>query len=409
MNSRSYPTQFVASIQTNLKKVCVDIPHRHVGSTGNRAATDYFAYKLEQSGFAVETREFDCIDWTYGDVTLVAGEQDFVAYPSPYSLSCALNAELVAAATVDDLRGLDVNGRILLLHGDLTQEQLMPKAFPFYNPDHHQQMIALLEAKQPAAIIAATGRNPELAGAWYPFPLFEDGDFDIPSVFMKDVDGTRLLPYVGSTIHLDMASQRIPARSCNVIGRKGNNPDKRLVICAHIDTKKDTPGALDNGTGVAILLGLAELLADYAGELMVEIVALNGEDYYSAPGQLDYLAQNADALDAILLAINMDLAGAKDAPTFYSLFGLPQGLETAVRAVITKPDFAEGPQWYQSDHSIFIQNGRPAIAITSANFMALSTHVTHTAKDTIELVDVPKLAEICYTLNDVVVQLDAEM
>ena len=405
MIKRTNQDPLTVSIQTHLQRLCVNIPHRHVGSAGNRAATDYFDCKIRQFGFEVATREFDCIDWVHGDVQLMVAGESFTAYPSPYSLCCELQAPLMAASTVDELRELEVNGRILLLHGTLTQEQLMPKAFPFYNPEHHQKIIALLEEKQPGAIIAATGRNPELAGGWYPFPLLEDGDFNIPSVFMKDVDGEQLLQHAGSQIHLEIASQRIPSRSCNVIARKGANPHKRLVICAHIDTKKDTPGALDNGTGVTILLGLAELLSDYEGEMTVEIVALNGEDYYSAPGQLDYLSQNAETLDSILLAINMDLAGAKDTPTIFSLFGLPEELETAVRTHFTQSNFEEGPQWVQSDHSIFIQNGRPAIAITSANFMELSTTVTHTAKDIIDLVDVQKLVDISYILRDFVNQL----
>ena len=396
---------FTDAIQAHMQRLSVQIPHRHVGSAGNRAATDYFECIINQFGFDVATREFDCIDWVHEEATLAIDGKSFTMHPSPYSLSAELNAPLVAAATVEELKGIEVNGRILILHGDLTKEQLMPKAFPFYNPKHHQQIISLLEEKQPAAIIAATGQNPELAGAWYPFPLFEDGDFDIPSVFMKDVDGERLLPHVGTSGHLRIPSQRIPARSCNVIARKGTNPDKRIVICAHIDTKKDTPGALDNGTGITILLGLAELLNDYTGELMVEIVALNGEDYYSAPGQLDYLAQNAEKMDSILLAINMDLAGAKDTPTIFSLFGLPEKLETAVSPHFKQQNMVEGPQWYQSDHSIFIQNGRPAIAITSENFMQLSTEVTHTAKDIIDLVDMQKLADISLTLKNIVYQL----
>ena len=34
------------------------------------------------------------------------------------------------------------------------------------------------------------------------------------------------------------------------------------VLCAHIDSKLNTPGALDNAAGVVTLLLLAELLAD---------------------------------------------------------------------------------------------------------------------------------------------------
>jgi hypothetical protein len=49
-------------------------------------------------------------------------------------------------------------------------------------------------------IIAATSRSPELAGALYPFAWIEDGDFDIPSVYMTDEQGARLAAYVGKAV-----------------------------------------------------------------------------------------------------------------------------------------------------------------------------------------------------------------
>jgi hypothetical protein len=62
----------------------------------------------------------------------------------------------------------------------------------------------------------------------------------------------------------------------------------------------------------------------------------------------------------------------------------------------------------KSDHSIFIQNGRPAIANTSANFMALSTQITHMEKDTIDLVDFHQLAEIAHGLYNLIHHLYRE-
>ncbi len=59
-----------------------------------------------------------------------------------------------SAATLEELTALDCSGDILLLTGDLASEQLMPKNFPFDNPEHHRRLYALLEHKQPAAIIA---------------------------------------------------------------------------------------------------------------------------------------------------------------------------------------------------------------------------------------------------------------
>jgi aminopeptidase YwaD len=66
------------------------------------------------------------------------------------------------------------------------------------------------------------------------------------------------------------------------VARKGH-ADRRVVVFAHIDSRIGTPGANDNASGVASLLLLAQLLEDYRGSLCVELVAMNGEDYYSNP------------------------------------------------------------------------------------------------------------------------------
>jgi aminopeptidase YwaD len=241
----------------------------------------------------------------------------------------------------------------------------------------------------------------------YPFPLIVDGDFDIPSVYMTDQEGERLASYAGRELTLEIEAERIPATGCNVIARKGDPAPGRAVICAHIDAKDGTPGALDNGTGVVILLLLAELMAGYTGDLGLEIVALNGEDHYSAAGEVQYISHNRDRFSEIVLAINLDLAGYREGQTAYSLYGCPDEIATAIRrAFSSREDTVEGEPWYQSDHSIFIQNQVPAMAITSDRLMELSTHVTHTDKDRPELVDLAKLESITRALRDLLLDLD---
>jgi aminopeptidase YwaD len=275
----------------------------------------------------------------------------------------------------------------------------MPKNFPFFNPEEHQRIVRLLEIKAPAAIITATSRNPELAGGMYPFPLIEDGDFDIPSVYVTDKVGERLAQQAGTEVSLEIEAERIPAKGCNVTARKGGNWERWIVLCAHIDTKEGTPGALDNATGITILLLLAELLADYTGDIGIELVALNGEDDYSAAGQLLYLRENADTLDQVILGINMDVAGYHQGNTEYSLYGCPDEIADLIRKVFSdQEDVVEGEPWYQSDHSLFVQNQVPAMAITSEHFMELSTHVTHTPKDGPEIVDSEKLVNVALVL-----------
>jgi len=95
------------------------------------------------------------------------------------------------------------------------------------------------------------------------------------------------------------------------------------VFTAHIDAKRGTPGALDNAAGVVVLLLLAELLEDYAGRLAIELVALNGEDYYAAPGEISYLEHSRGRMDSTLLNVNLDAPGYRQGNTHYSLYGCP--------------------------------------------------------------------------------------
>lgn len=393
-----------------LHTLCHTIPNRATGSPGNRAATDFFAATIGRFGFDVTAQTFDCYDWTAEGATLTAGREAFTAHPSPLSPGIELTAPLVVAATLEDLAAAECEGCLLLLRDELAQEQLTPKNYPFYQVEAHQQIIHLLEAKQPAAVITATDRNPEMAGAVYPFPLIEDGDFDIPSVYLTDVDGDRLAKHAGQPVTLISRARRIPAQGRNVIARKGADPSRRVVIMAHIDAKATTPGALDNATGITTLLLLAELLRDYSGRLTVEIAAINGEDYYSAPGEMVYLAQNDARLDEIVLGINLDGVGYRQGRTAWSLYECPDALSAAVRAALAPHrGLVEGKPWYQGDHMLLVMNGRPALALTSAEAFKLLATVIHTSSDTPDLVDPVKLVETAEALRDVVYHLHASL
>lgn len=382
---------------------CNTIGERCVGSEGNRQATRFFANELSRLGWEIETAELDAIDWEDGGAHLSCNGENFSVLTGPYSLAFNGSATLVAASSVDELESLDCSGKIVMLYGEIAREQLMPKNFVFYNPEGHQRIIALLEQKKPAAIISATGRNAALAGGVYPFPLIEDGDFDIPSVYMTEEEGERLLPCAGREIAIESRSVRVPGKGYNVIARKGRSGSKRVIVTAHIDSKKGTQGAIDNATGVIVLLLLARQLQDYTGDRLIEIVAFNGEDYFAVPGQMDYLMANQGKFNDMLLNINIDGAGYIEGLSAFSLFDLPEILHNSANEIIANcPGITEGAQWPQGDHSIFLQNGVPAIAVSSKWFIdnIELQDITHTPKDMPEIVDCHKLVEISCALND---------
>lgn len=384
-----------------LQILCAEIGPRPVGSAGNRAATDFFAATIAASGFAVEQPSFDCFDWQSNGATLTVGGQLFAVLVSPYASGCQVYGPLRVAAQLDELAALELEDAILLLRGDLAKEQLMPKNFPFYNPESHRQIISLLEAKAPQAIICATSRDAMTAGALYPFPLFEDGDFAIPSVYTTDQEGDRLAELAGAEVELRIDAWRSPARGCNVLARKGADQRRRLVCCAHIDAKSGTPGALDDGAGIVTLLLLAALLADYQGRLTIELVAINGEDYYSSPGEQLYLAHNQGRFDELVLGVNLDGLGYRRGACAYSFYDCLPELADPIRQLFAAyPELVEGEAWYQGDHVLFLLNQRPALAITSTEVQELMTTVVHTAHDTPELVDPAQLAAVACALRD---------
>ena len=388
-------------VKEYLAVLCGVKPNRRTGSPGNRHATDFFSATVKEWNYEVDTTPFPCLDHESGKASLICQGQAYKIHISPFSLECAVTSELVTVTTVADLESCQCTDKILLMRGEICAEQLMPKNFVFYNPDHHKRIYALLEERHPAAIIAATEKKPELVGALYPFPLIEDGDFDIPSVYCTDVVGKEIAGNTGKVFRLATEARRIPSTACNVIARKNQEAPRKIVISAHIDAYWCTPGALDNASGTVVLLLLAEMLKEYNGKLAIEIVAFNGEDYYSAGGQMDYLSRYGEDLDRIAVAINLDDLGYKEGKTAYSLYACPDEIERKARNIFDRySGMVKGEPWYQGDHMIFVQKGKPSIALTSEKMPELMATITHTPKDSPDMVDYKKLVEVASALRE---------
>lgn len=385
--------------QTYLQKLCEEIETRRVGSAGNQTAAHFFAQAIQAFGFEVHMPEFACMDWQTTGADLTVGGRRFNAAASPYSLGCQVQAPLKVISTVAELADAHPENSVVLLWGEIASGQLMPKNFTFYNPDEHKQIVALLEARPPVAIITAAPPDPQMAGSLYPYPMIEDGDIDIPSVYMSAEEGEQLAAYAGQTVTLESRTQRIASTGQNVIARKGST-QKRVVYFAHIDAKIDTRGAIDNASGIITLLLLAELLAQYDGNMGIEIVALNGEDYYSNPGEQLYLEQNADQFNQIVLGINIDGVGYHHGRIAYSCYECSDTVHALARQHFSQePALTEGEPWYQGDHVLFLINQRPALAFTSEEVMTLMTDIIHTDADTPAIIDTDKLARLAVALH----------
>ena len=392
-----------------IDKICSVQPNRRTGSAGNREATDYLVETFRSLGCEIDATPFQCLDFIVGGVEVSHKGTSYEAHISPYSLDTDTTAELVMVSTIENLEEMDCENKILLMTGEICNEQLMPKNFIFYNPAHHQKIITLLENGNPAAIITATDRNPEQVGALYPYPLFVDGDFDIPSVYCRRDIGEELGALQGELIHLKIDAQRVKSDATNVIARINPNASGKVVITAHIDAYEETPGALDNASGISVLLLLAEMLAKYQGEYGIELTALNGEDHYSVGGQMQYLRRYRADFPDILLLVNIDGIGYQQGGSAYSFYECPQEIELQVETTFERyRGLLPGEQWYSGDHMIFVQNEVPSLAITSEMAHEMMSSIVHTSADSPDIIESSKIVEVAEALADIVCSLKLE-
>jgi aminopeptidase YwaD len=138
----------------------------------------------------------------------------------------------------------------------------------------------------------------------------EDGLGPIPAVSVGERDGRELIAAArGSGIHgsISVDAQLEPASGSNVIGHlPGDGPS--LLIGAHHDSWH--VGSTDNGTGIAVLLELAEQLSRAPRRRGVVVVAYDGEEL-GLFGGYDFLRKHVvERRERIAAFINLEIPGA---------------------------------------------------------------------------------------------------
>ncbi len=253
----------------------------------------------------------------------------------------------------------------------------------------------MLEEKKPSALITV---NPKV-GCFE--RLIVDADFPIPSVTVPAEVGLTLLQHSDPTVHLKIDARRSPGQAYNIVGRKAGIRQEYIGLCAHFDTKLDTPGAFDNGSGVAILLTLAQSLAHMDLATGVEWVAFNGEEM-GGLGDVEYWRRKESEAGQILTVINVDGAGQYLGSNCITMLGGSQAFQDQISQIPDKyPGVARVDPWYESNHSAFYWRGIPSVAISSSG----GANVAHLPGDTIEWISPTKMDEVVSLVTDVVQSL----
>ncbi|MBW6411190.1 M28 family peptidase [Clostridium weizhouense] len=383
---------------------------RPVGTETNAEILNYLEQEFMDTGYEVTSLPFDCVVWKHKKSKMKVENIELEINPSPFSKPFNGSGKAVIIEYLKQLQNQNLSGKIIVLCGGLTERPLQPKDFPFYYPDEDKVIISLLESQKPKAIICITGKS-QLNGM-NPFAMFEDGNFSIPSAYMS-VD---ILPQLkklinkSKVISLSINSENIMARSRQLVAhKKAINSKRKIVICAHMDTKYNTLGALDNSTGVCVLMKIMNYFKQVSYPINIDFVPFNSEEYFGANGEVNYLnyINNNENENEILLVVNIDSPCHINSQTAISYYNMDANIQSIINSIIERhKNIVKGNEWYAGDHCAFALKGIPCLAVTSSDLFDGALEYTHTPKDTLNTIDLQLITTTAKFISDVIKKLD---
>lgn len=377
------------SLMEHLLTLCAKIGERPGGSLANQQTIRYILKIFQEAGWEVEEQSFPCPAWIDRGTTLTMNGRALEAAANAYSPPCQVTALAVPAGTLAELETAQIEGRIGILHGDLCQAPLSPKSW-FLKSDREDRLINLLEEKRPAALLTIQSNMNGLER------LFEDWEFLIPSATVSAEAGLAILKEQKPILCLRIDSELSQSSTANIVARAAGAQEK-VILCAHHDTKIDTPGAYDNGSGLAVLLALAQLLQPEDYPFQLELVAFANEEYMPI-GDDEYLRLNGEDLGDILAAINVDGVGQYVGANSITMISASEPFEKEIRDLTRNyPGLVWVDPWPESNHSTFSWRGVPSIAFGTTGGIRLQ----HRPVDTIDWLNPRRLGEIVQVEIDI--------
>ncbi|KYK22977.1 hypothetical protein AYK24_08025 [Thermoplasmatales archaeon SG8-52-4] len=225
--------------------------------------------------------------------------------------------------------------------------------------------------------------------------------------------GSEALKHVGEYIYNELNKTNLPVEYVpwksekrsgeNIVSTlKGiGDSDRIIIVCAHYDSISISPGADDDGSGVSIVLMLAEILSSYAFNSTIKFILFSGEEQ----GKLgsNYYAQTAKINnDNIIGVLALDKVGyaitAEEGKKVIHHSNKESSWMVDVSKEMAKKYFEyiqlEVIAWSEdsgSDHQAFVDNG-----FHGTDFVRYSVNpFYHTSEDKIEHMNMTYLTKVC--------------
>ena len=220
--------------------------------------------------------------------------------------------------------------------------------------------------------------------------------------------------------------QDVQCANLEITHKGDSHAEQSILIGAHYDTVRGSPGANDNASGVAVLLELSRLFNSLPTEITIRFVAFVNEEapffFLSSQGSRIYAKAARQHGDDIQLMIALETMGyyrtdpySQKYPPLFRFFypnradfislvsnfrsrRIMRKLAQAFRDSTDFPlehvatfGFIPGVAW--SDHLSFWMQGYKALMVTDTAFYRYPHY--HSATDTTDKLDYVRLAQVC--------------
>ena len=384
---------------------------RPAGSTNEQQAAAWAATRLKALGFEnVHIESFPITAWVRGSESaqLIAGSTQPLVIAalgeSPPTPGSGLEGEVVIFPTLMDLKAAapgSLNGKIALV----TQRMVRAQDGAGYGAAVPARADGPKEAAQRGAIaflLRSVGTDSHRL-AHTGTARYADGRVPVPAFALSppDADQIERIAALGQTVRVRLfsAASYVPdAHSQNVIAevRGRERPQEVVLLGAHLDSWDQGTGAIDDGTGTAIITAAAKLIRDlpHRPRRTVRIVLFGSEEIAQPTPPGGAFGGHSYATNHQGELANHVLAGESDFGTerVYS-FALPAGVaqsefaKTLLRLLTPIGVLASDrpPEDVGTDIGPTVEAGVPAFQLSQDGTSYFDIH--HTPDDTLDKVD----------------------
>lgn len=386
-----------------VESLTMEIGPRPAGSAADRAAVNWAVDKLTALGFEnVRTEPVDIPHWERGtlEARMTAPfAQPFVATSlggSPGTTHNGIEAPVVRVTSLDELARLttdDLAGRVAYVD-HVMERHKTGEGYGVSSTIRGCAHALAADRGALATIIRSAGTSHHRFA--HTGTMLRGNEARIPGVAISNADADVLTHAVETgeevMVRLHSTARNLaPTSTANVIGDvpgRGRLADEVVVLGAHLDSWDLGTGAIDDATGVGIVVAAAKLIMDSGDRPRRTVrVVLYGAEEIGVYGGGAYAAAHADSVDKHVMALEADFGPGRVWRLSSRVAEDALGIVGELHALLEPLGIERGDNTASggADIGALRRAGVPVLGLSQDGTKYFDFH--HTADDTLDKVD----------------------